>query len=84
MRIPLLKRELITIQEICEKNKIIISKINKRKEVYEEEFDPFMDEIKKNEVPLSDESKYQNFYYLIKDLYENQEKEKFLESKEHS
>ena len=83
MRIPLLKRELITIQEICEKNKIIISKINKRKEVYEEEFDPFMDEIKKNEVPLSDESKYQNFYYLIKDLYENQEKEKFLESKEH-
>ena len=84
MRIPLLKREFITVKEIYEKNKIIISKINKRKEVYEEEFDPFMDEIKKNEVPLSDESKYQNFYYLIKDLYENQEKEKFLESKEHS
>ena len=79
MRIPLLKRELITMQKIWEKNKIIISKINEREDDLKDNFEPSIIDVKKDE----NNSKYQKFYDLIKDLYENQEKEKFLESKEH-
>ena len=84
MRIPLLKREFITVKEIYEKNKIIISKIYKRKDISMKEFDPIRNRIKKDENKLDIYSKYQKFYDLIKNLYEDQEKEKFLASKEHT
>jgi hypothetical protein len=84
MKIPLLKRELITMKEISEKNKRITTKINETTDIDDAKIESYMGKIKKDETNLVDNSKYQKFYDLIKDLYENQEREKFLESKEHT
>ena len=84
MQIPLLKREIITMQEICKKNNVIFSKITKRSDDQKEKSNQIIDEIKIDRNGISIHSQSQRFYDLIKDLYDNQEKEKFLESKEHT
>ena len=84
MKIPLLKREIITMQDIYEKNKIIFSKIVKKKNDQKQKFNQIVDEIKNDQISIPIHSECQTFYDLIKDLYANQEKEKFLDSKEHT
>ena len=84
MNLPLLKREVLTVKEICERNALVFAKINERVEPPNKEHSKISDnqtDLDKNQL---DESIYQQFTLLIKDLYKNQEKERFLESKEHS
>ena len=84
MKLPLLKREILTVQEICERNELVFAKMNAIERAPNKKYLKISNNQKNLDKNLLDESLYQQFTILIKDLYENQEKERFLESKEHS
>ena len=84
MNLPLLKREVLTVQEISKRNALVFAKINEREKQPNKDNSTISNHQKEIYNSQLDDSLFQQFSILIKDLYENQEKERFLESKEHS